>query len=149
MLSHFVGSDFVTPRTIARHPPLSMGFSRQEYWSGLPFPSPGDLLRSGIETVAPVTASLQADSLPAEPRRRAGWGSPCCTLHPCNFIYLSCAGSWLQSMGSSMLYHAGLSLVAKAGWRVAGGLPLLWSSGSRVHRLSSCNMGFSRCGESA
>ena len=42
----------------------SMGFSRQEYWSGLPFPSPGDLPNPGIEPRSPV---LQADSLPAEP----------------------------------------------------------------------------------
>ena len=41
-----------------------MGFSRQEYWSGLPFPSPGDLSDSGIE---PESPSLQADVLPSEP----------------------------------------------------------------------------------
>ena len=41
-----------------------MGFSRQEYWSGLPFPSPGDLPNPGIEPTSPV---LQADSLPSEP----------------------------------------------------------------------------------
>ena len=45
--------------------PLSMGFSRQEYWSGLPFPSPGDLPDSGIE---PGSPALQADSLPSELR---------------------------------------------------------------------------------
>ena len=44
--------------------PLSMGFSRQEYWSGLPFPSPGDLPNSGIE---PESPALQADALPSEP----------------------------------------------------------------------------------
>ena len=55
---------FATPWTIARQAPLSMGFSRQEYWSGLPFPPPGDLPNPGIE---PVSPSLQADSLPAEP----------------------------------------------------------------------------------
>ena len=42
----------------------SMDFSRQEYWSGLPFPSPGDLLNPGIE---PGSPELQADSLPSEP----------------------------------------------------------------------------------
>ena len=41
---------FATPGTVARQAPLSMGFSRQEYWSGLPFPSPGDLPNPGIET---------------------------------------------------------------------------------------------------
>ena len=45
--------------------PLSMGFSRQDYWSGLPFPSPGDLPNPGIE---PGSPALQADSLPSEPQ---------------------------------------------------------------------------------
>ena len=44
-----------------------MGFSWQEYWSRLPFPSPGDLPDAGIEPVSPVSPALQADSLPAEP----------------------------------------------------------------------------------
>ena len=55
---------FVTPWTVARQAPLSMGFSRQEYQSGLPCPSPRDLLNPGIEPRYPV---LQADSLPSEP----------------------------------------------------------------------------------
>ena len=42
---------------------LSMGFSRQEYWSGLPFPTPGDLPDPGIEPKSPVSPALQADSL--------------------------------------------------------------------------------------
>jgi len=42
----------VTPRTVACQAPLSIGFSRQEYWSGLRFPSPGDLLKQGIEPVS-------------------------------------------------------------------------------------------------
>ena len=54
---------FVTPCTVARQAPLSMGFSRQEYWSGLPFPFSGDLLDQGIE---PKSSALQADFLPAE-----------------------------------------------------------------------------------
>ena len=48
-----------TPWAIACQAPLSMGFSRQEYWSGLPFPSPGDLPGPGTELQSP---SLQADS---------------------------------------------------------------------------------------
>ena len=55
---------FVTLWTVAHQAPLSMGFFRQEYWSGLPVPSPGDLLNPGIE---PESPSLQADSLPSEP----------------------------------------------------------------------------------
>ena len=56
---------FETPWTVTYQVPLSMGFSRQEFWSGLPFPSPGDLSNPGIE---PRSPALQADSLPAEPQ---------------------------------------------------------------------------------
>ena len=52
---------FVTLWTVAHQAPLSMGFSKQEYWSVLPFPSPGDLPHPGIEPASPV---LQVDSLP-------------------------------------------------------------------------------------
>ena len=55
---------FATPWTVACQAPLSMGFSRQESWSGLPFPSPGDLPDPGIE---PGSLALQADILPSEP----------------------------------------------------------------------------------
>ena len=55
---------FASPWTVAYEAPLSMGFSRQESWSGLPFPSPGDLPNPGIEPRSPV---LQEDSLPDEP----------------------------------------------------------------------------------
>ena len=50
---------------VARQAPPSMEFSRQEYWSGLPFPSPGDLPDPGIEAGSPA---LQADTLPSEPQ---------------------------------------------------------------------------------
>ena len=53
----------MTPWTIACHVPLSMGFSRQEYWSGLPFPSPEDLSNPGFE---PGSLALHADSLLTE-----------------------------------------------------------------------------------
>ena len=55
---------FVTPSPIADQAPLSMGFSRQEYWSGMPFPSPGDLPGPGIE---PGSPALQTDAFPSEP----------------------------------------------------------------------------------
>ena len=57
-----------TPWTAACQAPLSMGFSRQEHWSGLPFPSPGDILVPGI---VPSFSALQVDSL-----RTALWGKP-------------------------------------------------------------------------
>ena len=66
----------MTPWTVACQAPLSMGFSRQEYWSGLPFPSSGDLSDPGIK---PGSPALQADSLPSappgkpNPMRRITW----------------------------------------------------------------------------
>ena len=54
----------LSPWTVARQAPRSMGFSRQEYWSGLPFPSPRDLPDLGIE---PGSPALQVDPLPTEP----------------------------------------------------------------------------------
>ena len=58
---------FAIPSTVAYQAPLSMEFSRQEYWSGLPFPSPGDLPDLGIE---PTSPTLQADALPSKPPRK-------------------------------------------------------------------------------
>ena len=55
---------FATPWTVTYQVPPSMGFSRQEYWSGLPFPSPGDLPDPGIE---PRSPALEADALTSEP----------------------------------------------------------------------------------
>ena len=61
--SRSVRSDSVTPRTVACQAPLSMEFFRQEYWSGLPFPSLRHFPNPGIEHRSPA---LQADSLPSE-----------------------------------------------------------------------------------
>ena len=55
---------FVTPWTVSCQAPLFLEFSRQEYWSGLPFPLPGDLPNTGIE---PKFPALQTDSLPSQP----------------------------------------------------------------------------------
>ena len=70
--------DSATPWTIAHQGPLSMGFSRQEYWSRLPLPSPRDLPDPGIE---PGSPALQADSLPSEPL-----GKPLLVMHICDYM---------------------------------------------------------------
>ena len=64
---------FATPWTVAYQSPQSMGFSRQEYWSTLPFPSPGDLPNPGIKSASPA---LQADALPSEPPGNMIMGPP-------------------------------------------------------------------------
>ena len=71
---------FATPWTVAYQVPPSMGFSRQEYWSGLPFPSPGDLPSPGIE---PGSPALQTDTLPSEPPEK-----PCIYAYICIYIYV-------------------------------------------------------------
>ena len=58
---------FATPWAVAYEAPPSIGFSRQEYWSGLPFPSPEDLPNPGIEPESPV---LQADAFPTDLPRK-------------------------------------------------------------------------------
>ena len=68
----------MTPWTVARQAPLSMEFSRQEYWSGVPFPSPGDLSNPGIEPVSPAS---QVDSL-----LLSYLGSPANSLGRCQFV---------------------------------------------------------------
>ena len=86
-------SDPAIPWTVAYQASPSMGFSRQEYWSGLPFPSPGDLPDPGIE---PGSPALEADALTSEPpgkqirRVNLGVGSQCvCLSSTLSFIYNS------------------------------------------------------------
>jgi len=62
---------FANPWTVTCQAPLSMEFSQQEHWNGLPCPPPGDLPDPGIEPMYPASPVLQVDSLPDEP-----WGSP-------------------------------------------------------------------------
>ena len=60
------------PWTVAHQAPLSMGFSRQGYWNGLPIPSPGDLSKPGIEHRSPT---LEADTLTSEPPGKRSHGA--------------------------------------------------------------------------
>ena len=63
-------NSFVTPWTVARQAPLSMEFSRQEYWRGLPFPSPGDLPDPVIETMSPASSAMAGGFFPTAPHRK-------------------------------------------------------------------------------
>ena len=62
--------NLLPPMDCTHQAPLSMEFSGQEYWSGLPCPPPGDLPNPGIKPTSPASPALQADSLPAEPSRK-------------------------------------------------------------------------------
>ena len=76
-----VSNSFATPWTVACQAPLSMGFSKQEYWRGLPFPSPGDLPCLGIE---PRSPALQADALLTELHRREATAIRSTRMKPCS-----------------------------------------------------------------
>ena len=75
-----MSSSFATSWTITHQAPLSMGFPRQEYWSGLPFPSPGDLPDPGIEPASPADSSLLIHL-----------GSPRLAVHSLSPVLLSAA----------------------------------------------------------
>ena len=86
---------FVTPWSVSLQAPLSMGFPRQKYWSGLSFPPPGDLPDPGIEPMSPVAHTLQADSLPLSHWHLRYW------YYYCYYFFLFYAASqYLQSMSS-------------------------------------------------
>ena len=82
-----VYDSFATPWAVARQTSLPMGFPRQEYWSGLPFPSLGDLPEAGIESASPT---LAGGFFTAELPR-----SPCSLLGGCKFFHFFCP--WLVS----------------------------------------------------
>ena len=85
---------FTTPWTIAHQVPLSMEFSRQEYWSGLPFPSPGALLNPGIEL---RSSALQANSLLSKPPQ-----NPLSHMDPISFNQ-----SWFGALRGDILRVGG------------------------------------------
>ena len=64
---------FATTWTVAFQAPLSMGFPRQECYSGLPFPSPGNFPNPGIKPKSLVSPALQVDSLPSKPSRNSAY----------------------------------------------------------------------------
>ena len=80
-----------TPWTVAWQAPLSVGFSRQEYWSGLPFPSPGDLPDPGSSWPWPRSPSLQADRLPTSWEGSPFEGRAALNLFPCPFLTHICS----------------------------------------------------------
>ena len=109
---------FATLWTVAHQAPPSVGFSRQEYWSGLPFPSPRDLPDLGIE---PRSPELQADALTSEPP-----GKPCWSQ--CLFTVLKILG--LLRIMLNLLYLCSINGTIKPGWQhIASqhGLLTIWT----------------------
>jgi len=86
VLSHFSHVWlFATPWIPARQAPLSMGFSRQEYWSGLPFPSPGDLPNPGIEPTSFMSPELAGRFFTT----KATWEAPVFSHWPSDILFLN------------------------------------------------------------
>ena len=125
-----------TPWTIARQAPLSMGFSRQEYWSGLPFPSPGDLPNLEIE---PGSPALQADSLPSEPQ-----GKPQNTLLSL-LLSRSVVSDYLQPCGLQLQRYASEDLPLPG----PSGCPRSQTAAARPYRASPSCMEAPRSAPSA
>ena len=79
---------FATPWMVARQAPLSMGFPRQEYWNGFPFPPPGNLPDAGIKPTSPVSPALQVGSLPLSYLESLPWTSPRAQFTSLHFIQI-------------------------------------------------------------
>ena len=103
------------PWTVAHQSPLSMGFSRQEYWSGLPFPSPGDLPNLMME---PRSPALQADSLLTEPPGNE-------VIH---YMIISTFGIWLKSSCKNLkkLSEASIGLHLSLPFRDSNSVLIVW-----------------------
>ena len=113
-------STLCNPMTCTPPGPLCMGFSRQEYWSGSPFPSPGDLPNPGIE---PGSRALPADTLPSEPPGKphsptpaklgGGPGGPYSRFYP-----------WLTP-ASALIFRFPPADMEGFGWNKGSGWPLI------------------------
>ena len=115
MLNHFrhVQLFVILWITVACHTPLTLGFSRQEYWSGLPYPPPGDLPHPGIEPMSPASPAMQEDSLPTEPR-----GKPPASLIPNSNWAVEVSG-WLRSkLGWAIRFFFLVNLIQNCCFRV-------------------------------
>ena len=99
---------FVTPWTVARQCPLSMGFSRQEYWSGLPCPPPGDLPNLGIEPTSLSLLHWQAGSLPLAPLGKHLLFAKTCHMRMISFYSLSPFSNQSQCAGHPHKRHVPL-----------------------------------------
>ena len=106
---------FATPWTLVCQAPLSMGFSRQEQWSGLPFPSPGDLPDPEIES---GSSAVQADSLPTELRGKpvTAWKNlKISSIYQVCFTDPLCSESWLSVYNVCSLSYMELMVLTGLG----------------------------------
>ena len=130
---------FATLWTVAHQATLSMGFSRQEYWSGLPFPSPGDLPDPGIK---PRSPALQADALTSEPIRIHKWYEVYTYIYTLLLLFrCSVVSDSLQPHG---LQHAKLPCPSPSPRACSNSCLLSWCCHPTISviRFSSCFQSF-------
>ena len=124
----------MTPRTVAHQAPLSMEFSRPEYWSRLPFPPPGDLSDPGIETASSASPAFQVGSISTAAAAAKSLQS-CLTL--CDPIDGSPPGSPVPGILQTrtlvfVMINAGLEVYAYGRTDAEAEAPVFWSSD--IHR---------------
>ena len=106
-----MSDSFVTPWTIARQAPLSMGFSRQEYWSGLPWPPPGDRPHPGMEPASLRSPAVAGGGLYQLLRySQLSAGALCCRGGPMGVECVGSGPAWLQSQLFSSCQQARVGL---------------------------------------
>ena len=98
-------SDFTTLWAVAYQAPLSMGFYKQEYWTGLPFPSLGELPDPGIKPVSLVSPALAASSLPLGPPPPPGEALPVQLLQDVSRIGTQDDQSFRHGVNASLIFH--------------------------------------------
>ena len=143
-----MSDSFVTPWTVSRQNPLSMGFARQEYWRGLPFPSPGGLPNPSIKLVSP---ELQVDSLLLSHqgslqllRSRGRWDGRWCSGSFHVTILKDCPDdmysfSFFQFMGrhiqwKNLIHIQGVWIWSMGDWHMKLYLSMLWRVGRQLER---------------
>ena len=118
-----------TPWTVARLAPLPMGFPRQEYWSGLPFPLPGNLSNPGIKPLSPASPKLQVDSFTAEPpwkfqNRECRLAFTLCQILPhVTTLWGPCSYSCLHRWGAKAQSREVTCLRLQSSWVGGTGFP--------------------------
>ena len=119
--------------------PLSMEFSRQEYWSGLPFFSPGDLPNSGIKPRSPV---LQGDSLPSEPPGKPTTREATATRSPCAARQSSPSSLQLQKALTQQQRPSATKKIIKKQKKTESGIQVLQATSQRHHAATTARNGF-------
>ena len=124
---------FVTPWTVTCQTPLFTGFFKQDYWSGLPFPPPGDFPNSGIKPMSPILAGRFLTNCIAWEALTYIWLY--INISACIYVYTPAswitALLWQRGLCNSMKLRAMLSRATQSGWVIVRSSDQMWSTGAR------------------